>query len=362
MLPRSSSVLGLFRAFGCSWGRIECARDGWRLAFARHYRTRKIHTRQLRDALAELVAQHAGAHLLDRAFRQLGELERAERNADEAIHLQAEVPQHVADFAVLAFTDRKGEPDIRALGSIERRLDRSITHAFNLDAIARAVECVLRDRAECAHTVAPQPSRCRQFQHAGKPAVVGKKQQTLAAEIEPSDADQARQIFGKPPKIVGRPCGSACVVTSRAACCRGRAACARASASGCRRPARRGAGARTPTEARARAQPEPEPEPEPERQLGARDAGVERRAGPAPTARGGTGARAVARRAEPAGRDRGGHGPRGRRGGLVGVPQGGLRRGRRGGAEHRRLGAHRRVRRPGGSRCRSSPCWSAPSG
>src|SRR5207302_1328378 len=67
---------------------------------------------RLRDyPLAELVAQHPGAHLLDLAFGELAQLERAERGADQPVHLQAEVAQHVAHLAVLALADREGEPD-----------------------------------------------------------------------------------------------------------------------------------------------------------------------------------------------------------------------------------------------------------
>src|SRR5262249_29941255 len=78
--------------------------------------------------LAELVAQHARTHLLDRAFAELAQLEWAERDADQPVHLQAEVAQHVAHLAVLALADREGEPDVRPFGrrAVERRLDRAV--------------------------------------------------------------------------------------------------------------------------------------------------------------------------------------------------------------------------------------------
>ena len=53
----------------------------------------------------------AGCGSPRRALRQIAELERAERHADQPVHPQAEMLQHVAHFAVLALADRKGEPD-----------------------------------------------------------------------------------------------------------------------------------------------------------------------------------------------------------------------------------------------------------
>ncbi len=65
-----------------------------------------------------------------------------------------------------------------------------------------------------AHAVAAQPAGLRQFQHAGEAAVIGQQQQALGADIEPADADQARQVArAVAPKMVGRPSGSVCVVT-----------------------------------------------------------------------------------------------------------------------------------------------------
>src|SRR5262249_35942739 len=161
--------------------------------------------------LAELVAQHAGAYLLDRALRQLAQLERAERDADQPVHLQAEMAQHVAHLAVLALADREGEPDVRALGrlAVERRLDRAVMDAVHGDAVAQRVELGLRHPAKRAHAIAPQPAGFRQLQHAGEPAVVGEQQQPLGAHVEPAHREHARQPFrqrpedGRPPFRVG---------------------------------------------------------------------------------------------------------------------------------------------------------------
>ena len=166
------------------------------------------------DALAELLAQRARLDLLDRAFRQVAELERPERHADQPVHRQPEMAQHVAHLAVLALAHREREPDIGALLAVERRLDRAVADAVDRDAVAQRVELRLRDLAVRAHAIAPQPAGRRQFQHAREPAVIGQQQQALGVEVEPADADQRGRSFGSAPKMVGRPCGSAWVVTS----------------------------------------------------------------------------------------------------------------------------------------------------
>ena len=72
------------------------------------------------------------------ALGKFAELERPERDADQPVHLQAEMLQHIAHLAVLALADREGEPDIRALLAVERRLDRAIAHAVDRHALAQA--------------------------------------------------------------------------------------------------------------------------------------------------------------------------------------------------------------------------------
>src|SRR6266513_1855663 len=44
--------------------------------------------------------------------------------ADEPVHLETEMRHHVAHLAVLAFADRKHQPDIGALVVLQRRIDR----------------------------------------------------------------------------------------------------------------------------------------------------------------------------------------------------------------------------------------------
>src|SRR5262249_5399161 len=59
------------------------------------------------DALAELVAQSAPAHLGNLAFAKLAKLEWPVRHADQAVHLEAEFRQYIAHLAVLALADRE---------------------------------------------------------------------------------------------------------------------------------------------------------------------------------------------------------------------------------------------------------------
>ncbi len=80
------------------------------------------------------------------SWREVGELERAERHADQAVDLEAEVTEHVLDLAVLALPHREGEPDIAALRAIERGLDRAVADAVDGDAGAQRVELILPQR------------------------------------------------------------------------------------------------------------------------------------------------------------------------------------------------------------------------
>src|ERR1700722_7280300 len=112
--------------------------------------------------------------------------------------------EHVAYFAVFAFADGEGEPQVRALHAIERRIDLAVVDAGDGDAGAQFVELPLRDRAVCAHAIAPQPAGSGQFESAGERAVIGEQKESFGVEIEPADADEARQAFGQMRKQ-GRP-------------------------------------------------------------------------------------------------------------------------------------------------------------
>ena len=155
-------------------------------------RRREIGAGKPHDLFAKLVAQYAGRNFFDGALGEFAELERTERDANKPRHREVEMVEHVAHFAVFAFTDGQREPDIRALHAIEHSLDWTVMDARNRHAVANAVKFVLRDRAMRSHPVSAQPSGRRQFQKPRQRAVISQKQKPLGVEIEPTDADQAR--------------------------------------------------------------------------------------------------------------------------------------------------------------------------
>src|SRR3954447_417749 len=147
------------------------------------------------DFLAELVAQHAGLDLLDLAFGEFGQLERTVGHPDQPVHFETEVRQHVAHFTIFAFADRKYQPDVGALVSLQRRIDRAVFHAIDFDAPLQFVELRRRHLAMSAHTISPKPTRLRKFERASQAAIVGEQQQAFSVKIQPPDADQPRQSF-----------------------------------------------------------------------------------------------------------------------------------------------------------------------
>src|SRR5262249_330219 len=175
--------------------RARGARAGRRLAHLE--RPGEIRPGQSRDPFPERLAQRPRLDLHDRAGRELAELERTEGDADQPVDLEAEVAEHVLDLAVLALADGETEPDIAALGALERRLDRTKADAGNGDAGGEPSECLRRDAAMRAHAVAAQPGGRRQLEHARERAVIGEQQQALGVDVEPADADEARQGLGQ---------------------------------------------------------------------------------------------------------------------------------------------------------------------
>src|SRR5882724_5229175 len=103
--------------------------------------------------------------------------------------------QHVADFTVLAFADRKHQPDIGALVALQCRVDRAVFDAVDLDAFFQFIELRLRHLAMGADAITPQPAGIGQFERARQPAIIGQQQQAFGVEIEPADRDQPRQAF-----------------------------------------------------------------------------------------------------------------------------------------------------------------------
>ena len=103
------------------------------------------------------------------------------------------MPEHVLHLAILALPDREGEPNVAALGAVERGRDGTITDAVEGDAGAQAVEVTLPYAAVRAHAITAQPAGRRQLERARKRAVVGQQQQALGVEVEAADADETRQ-------------------------------------------------------------------------------------------------------------------------------------------------------------------------
>ena len=96
-----------------------------------------------------------------------------------------------------------------------------------------ASSCACVDLAVRAHAIAPQPPGRRQLERAREPAVIGEQQQAFGGEIEPADADQARQVLRqRAERWSAGPADRRAWSPARAACDRGTAACARAPGSG----------------------------------------------------------------------------------------------------------------------------------
>ena len=163
-------------------------------AFVGEDRRVEINAGFLRQLFPKLVLQHAGLDLLHRAFGQIAQLERPEGEADQPVHGQAEMFENALDFAVLAFAQAHGEPDIGALHTVERGLDAAIFDALNRDPFGKRIQLGLGHVAMSAHAIAAQPAGGGQLQHAGQTAVVGEQQQAFGVDVEAANRDHARQI------------------------------------------------------------------------------------------------------------------------------------------------------------------------
>src|SRR6185312_9920953 len=188
-LPRrlGAGLAGAERGIGGAAGQANCRGLG-QLAV-------EIDARFIGEALAELLAQHAGTDHLDAADRQVAELERAEAHADQAVDREAERPEDVLDLAVLAFAQRQDKPDIAALLTLQRRFDRAIFHAIDLETILERIELRLGDAAKGADAIFAQPAGGRQLEHTLEAAIVGEQQQAFGVDVEASDGDDTRQAL-----------------------------------------------------------------------------------------------------------------------------------------------------------------------
>src|SRR5258708_21341451 len=87
-----------------------------------------------RRARAELLAQHLARHFLERAAREVAELEGPVGDADEPRHAEPQMLHDAADLAVLALMQAHPEPGIPALLAVEHCADRPIAHAVDGEA------------------------------------------------------------------------------------------------------------------------------------------------------------------------------------------------------------------------------------
>src|ERR1700730_10598003 len=129
-------------------------------------RARKIRAGGFCERGSELIAEHACAYLLDRAFSDFTELKRAEGKPDQAVDSQPEMFEHAFDLAVLAFAQRHRQPAIRALQAIEGCLDAGIMHTIERQILAQTIEERLTGCAFRADSVAPDPAGRRQLKDA----------------------------------------------------------------------------------------------------------------------------------------------------------------------------------------------------
>src|SRR4029077_4476928 len=123
----------------------------------------------------KLILQGARAHLLGRALFELAELEGAEGDADQAIHLEPEMLENALHFPILALAQPEREPHVGALLAIDLGLDRTVMHAVDLDAVLQAADLTWGDPAKGAPPIAPQPAGLRMGEEACEASVIGEE-------------------------------------------------------------------------------------------------------------------------------------------------------------------------------------------
>src|SRR6478752_5223545 len=97
--------------------------------------------------------------------------------------------EDAADLAVAPLAQPDFEPGVAALLALEFGCDRSIGDAVDGDAVGEALQPLGVDDAMDADLVAAQPPRCRQLEPSCQGTVIGKQQQSLGIEVEPTDRD-----------------------------------------------------------------------------------------------------------------------------------------------------------------------------
>ena len=102
---------------------------------------------------------------------------------------------YLFDFAVLAFAQGDGQPDIRPLFLVQLGLDRAILHPVHLQAVLERFKRLGCDLAVGPYPVTAHPAGCRQFQQAGKSAVIGQQQQAFGIDVQSANRDDARHVL-----------------------------------------------------------------------------------------------------------------------------------------------------------------------
>jgi hypothetical protein len=153
----------------------------------------------------QLVDQHPATHRLNAAGLQVEQLERPERDADQAVHREPQVVEDGAHLPVLALAQADCEPDVAALRLVECGLDGAVAQPTDLHAALEPVERLLCDSTVRPHPVAPQPTGGRQFQMARQGAVVGEQEEPLGVHVEPANRDHARQVLRQRVEHGGAP-------------------------------------------------------------------------------------------------------------------------------------------------------------
>src|SRR5688572_10937914 len=109
--------------------------------------------------MRELVA----VDLRDGSRLQPRQRERSVAGTDQPRHLQAEMLEHPANLAVLAFAEAHLDPAIAPGPALEVGVDRAVAHALNGDAFRQILELGLGDRAERSGAVVADDAGARQL-------------------------------------------------------------------------------------------------------------------------------------------------------------------------------------------------------
>src|SRR5690606_25973781 len=144
--------------------------------------------------VTELIPQDTPLDFAHRAFFKIAELERAERNADKPTDRKPQGTENVLYFAVLAFAQSDGNPDIGALNAFKFSFHAAIEHAIHGNAVLQIIQLLLSDLAVSTHAIAAKPSGGRQLKDTRQPAIIGQQQKPLGIDIEPPNRQHARHF------------------------------------------------------------------------------------------------------------------------------------------------------------------------